>query len=199
MGAARRNGFNGPWGVALVALAAALWLGCAEEPATAPGPSEPAPPEYTESQPPPFLAGPGDSGVAEPPPDAWYVVARDSVAAGTDRRVAGSRYEVHLLPGSLSQTTEIAIQEWNPDVIDFQLTPHGIRFLLPVVVTVDYTGTNADPLSPNYDGSLPIFIWLDPGSGIWEIVAGVNYPLTRKYVVTLTHFSRYACSGTAEW
>ena len=94
------------------------------------------------------------------------------------------------LPGSVLHRT------------DFELLPHGTQFLLPVTVDVDYSGTSLDPASPDYVGGLPVLLWLNPWTGRWELVLGVNNPLTKKYTVLLTHFSRYAVGsnkGTAEW
>jgi len=132
----------------------------------------------------------------------WYTVASKSVTPLLGGVVAGSRYQVTVLPLALTQTTTISIREYSPNVLDFELLPHGTQFLLPVTVDVDYSGTSLDPASPDYVGGLPVLLWLNPWTGRWELVLGVNNPLTKKYTVLLTHFSRYAVGsnkGTAEW
>lgn len=137
-----------------------------------------------------------------PASPSWYTVASETVTPLLGGTVAGSRYQVTVLPLTLTQTTTISIREYSPSVLDFELLPHGTQFLLPVTVDVDYSGTSLDPASPDYDGGLPILLWLNPSSGRWELVVGVNNPLTKTYTVLLTHFSRYALGknrGTAEW
>jgi hypothetical protein len=137
-----------------------------------------------------------------PPAPQWYTVASRSVMPLLGGVVNGSRYKVTVPPLALSQTTTISIREHSPNVLDFELLPHGTQFLLPVTVDVDYSGTSLDPASPDYGGGLPILLWFNTSNGRWELVVGVNNPLTKKYTVVLTHFSRYAVGsnkGTAEW
>jgi hypothetical protein len=132
----------------------------------------------------------------------WYTVASKTVKPLMGGTVSGSRYSVLVPPLALSKSTAISIREYSPDVLDFELLPHGTQFLTPVTVTVDYQGTSLDPASPNYDGGLPLLLWLNPSTGLWELVPGVDNPLTKTYTVLLSHFSRYAVSsqpGTAEW
>lgn len=137
-----------------------------------------------------------------PASPSWYTVASKSMTPLLGGVAAGSRYRVTVPPLALSQSATISIREHSPDVIDFELLPHGIQFLLPVTVEVDYSGTVLDPASPDYDGGLPLLLWFNTTTGNWELVLGVNDPLTRTYTVLLTHFSRYAAGstkGTAEW
>jgi hypothetical protein len=133
---------------------------------------------------------------------SWYTVTSRSIQPLIGGMVAGSRYRVTLPPLSLTQTTTISVREYDPSVVDFELLPHGTQFLLPVTVEVDYAGTSLDPASPSYQGGLPVLLWFNDVTGIWELVPGVDNPLTKKYTVLLSHFSRYALGkqqGTAEW
>lgn len=137
-----------------------------------------------------------------PPSPAWYTVASRTMVPLLGGTVSGSRYRVIVPPLALGNATTISVREHSPDLIDFELLPHGTQFLLPVTVEVSYAGTSLDPAHPDYDGGLPILLWLNPATGRWELVVGVDNPLTKKYTVLLTHFSRYAMgrqSGTAEW
>lgn len=132
----------------------------------------------------------------------WYTVASKSIKPLFGGVVAGSRYRVTLPPLSLTQTTTISIREYDPNVLDFELLPHGTQFLLPVTVEIDYAGTSLDPASPTYEGGLPVLLYFNEITGIWELIPGVNNPLTKKYTVLLSHFSRYSLGktqGTAEW
>jgi len=181
-------------------LAAALLVaGCGRTPTTSPGAADP---NAAAASPQRVARARGiapRSATASGP--AWYGVGQQWAYPLQDRHVAGSRYDVHLLPGSLPQPACITIQEYDPRVVDFQLGPHGMKFLMPVTVTIDYRGTSCDPSSPDYSGRPPSLVWLDPATGRWVVVAGVDDPLTRHYTVVLTHFSRYAlaASGTGEW
>lgn len=150
------------------------------------------------------LAGGLLGGGSAPADPNWYLVANQWVPAGSVTAVQGGRYKLKFYAGSLSQGAQIQVREYNPNVLDFQLDPHGIQFGTPVDLTIDYRGTNVDPLSPNWDGTLPLFLWFNPASSLWEIVPGLNNPLTRTYHVKLQHFSRYQLTtekqgGTAEW
>ena len=132
----------------------------------------------------------------------WYTVASKSITPLFGGVVAGSRYRVTLPPLSLTQTTTISVREYDPNVLDFELLPHGTQFLLPVTVEIDYAGTSLDPASPAYQGGLPVLLYFNEITGIWELIPGTNNPLTKKYTVLLSHFSRYSLGktqGTAEW
>ena len=133
----------------------------------------------------------------------WYQVASQWVAPNTETTVRGGRYRLDFHRGSLAQGAQVTISEYDPNILEFQLGPDGTVFGTPVDLTIDYAGSNVDPLSPAWDGSLPLFLWLNPKTLLWEIVPGINNPLTRTYRVKLAHFSQYRLStqkqGTAEW
>jgi hypothetical protein len=183
------------WAIALFAVAG---MGC-----SGPLPTQPAVSEIVDATigcTAETSVGPSTGSLVANP--QWYTVASKSIHPLTGGVVSGSRYRVTVLPLALLQTTTISIREYNPNILDFELLPHGTQFLVPVTVDVDYAGTSLDPASPNYQGGLPVLLWLNPGTGLWELVPGVNNPLTKKYTVLLTHFSRYALGkqqGTAEW
>jgi hypothetical protein len=134
----------------------------------------------------------------------WYVVTQKWVEPGVPTTVSGSHYTVKFASGSLKAGTEITIREYDPNVVDFELLPHGTQFGTPVTVVVDYKGTSLDPFSPHWNGTigLPVLLWLNPATLEWELVPGINNPLTRTLTVRLSHFSRYAVgvqAGTGEW
>jgi hypothetical protein len=180
------------------------WLGCSPALPVAPDLSSMTTVTSTPLASPPIAHVPGATAeqISDTDP-SWYAVARQWVRPGTLTTVRGSRYSVTFLPGSLLRGVEATIHEYDPGIADFQLGPHGTRFLMPVTLTVSYAGTDLDPASPGYAGGAPSLVWLNPGSGLWELVPGVNNPLTKTYTVQLSHFSRYAlrggASGTGEW
>lgn len=183
------------WMTAALALAG---LGC-----SGPLPTGPS----ADAEPTPVIACTAENPISPPPGSfqanpQWYTVASKSITPLFGGTVSGSRYKATFLPLSLAQTTTISIREYDPNVLDFELLPHGTQFLLPVTVDIDYAGTTLDPASPQYTGGLPVLLWFNDVTGIWELVPGVNNPLTKKYTVLLSHFSRYAMGkqqGTAEW
>ena len=186
--------------LSIATLAALFAAGCGITPPSSPRPHAST---STPGSPQRVLHQPGAAPPVTATGPAWYTVAQKWVYPLRDARVAGSRYDVHFLPGSLTAPINARIEEYDPRIVDFQLGPHGTQFLVPVTVSIDYSGTNADPSSPAYDGSLPVLLWLNPSTHLWEIVVGVDDRLTHHYTVVLTHFSRYAMSspsgGTGEW
>ena len=193
---------SGRWmnGASLVvaALLAFTGLGCSGRSPMAPdagGPKQASDPGVATAHRP----GGATTFLSEP---QWYTVASKSVKPLLGGTVSGSRYTVLVPPLALLKSTTISIREYSPNVLDFELLPHGTQFLTPVTVTIDYKGTSLDPASPNYDGGLPLLQWHNPESGLWELIPGINNPLTKTYTVLLSHFSRYALTskpGTAEW
>ena len=119
--------------------------------------------------------------------------------------VEGSRYELEFPAGAVNQAVAISIYERDPNILDMQFDPHGIQFNKAVELEIDYSGTNADPSSSNYDGSVPAFFWYDDVNDQWVQLEGKNDVGDREYKVMLSHFSRYAVAaippgdGTADW
>lgn len=182
------------WAIALLAFSI---LGCSRSLPTGPTAADSSPQTIACSAENP-VALPG--GFQSNP--SWQTVASRSLTPLLGGTVQGSRYKVLVPPLALTQTTTISVREYDPNVIDFELLPHGTQFLLPVTVEIDYAGTSLDPASPGYTGGLPVLLWFNDATGIWELIPGVHDPLTRKYTVLLSHFSRYCVGktqGTAEW
>lgn len=182
------------WTIALLAFAI---LGCSR--------SLPTGPVAGDSPPQPIACMAGEvvalPGGFQPTP-VWQTVASRTLTPLLGGTVQGSRYKVVVPPLALTQATTISVRQYDPNVIDFELLPHGTQFLLPVTVEIDYAGTSLDPASPSYTGGLPVLLWFNDSTGIWELIPGVHNPLTKKYTVLLSHFSRYCVGktqGTAEW
>ncbi|HEX7880594.1 MAG TPA: hypothetical protein VF720_14360 [Candidatus Eisenbacteria bacterium] len=137
--------------------------------------------------------------------DPWYLVTMSTVKPLQLKTVAGSRYSLLFLPGSVvGKSIDVTIHERHPDIIDVQFGPHGTQFGVPVTLTINYAGTVLDPAHPNFKPGPIQFYWLDPLPLLWLPIPGVDNPLTKTYTVTLSHFSRYTLartppSGTADW
>ncbi len=201
--------------VVAAALAAALALqGCGKS-----SPLEPAPAGSTaphgEASPPPNvlrvapgpLAEPGQNLVTLPqlpqlPPvalDAWYRVGQQVVDPAVGALVEGGRCDLEVPCGATADAMEFSVSMHDPGLLDFELGPHGTTFEQPVEAAVDYSGTNADPDSPNYDGAVPAFFWYDEASGAWVEMPGVVDARNKLVRVKLEHFSRYATGSKAGW
>lgn len=187
-------------GLVLVAL---VWSGCGDQSLT------PNQAEYTSENPPPILSSAGSAGVLSTSSSGlssseWYTVAEQKLGAGQAAAISGSRYSLRFYEGSTTSDALITIQERDPGSLDVQLGQHGLEFDNPVALGINFAGTNADPDSPNYDGSVPAFYWFNPKTDTWDEMSG--YTNDKKwFIVRLTHFSRYALGGkipgdgTADW
>jgi hypothetical protein len=124
-------------------------------------------------------------------------VIDDTVTPAAERTLAGGRYELAFPVGAVGQATQVKLTEPDSSKILFELEPHGAQFAVPVVLTIDYRGTNADPDSPNYDGSMPVLYWFDDRAAAWVEVRGVSDVGDKRHIVQLDHFSTYSLSGRA--
>ena len=181
----------------LVASLVVLAAGCGHMPeATIPTPI----PEYTKDEPPPVLhMDGGDTAAVAVPDTVWLEVYASQVAADQFATVSSGRFQLQFQPGSLARDTAVTISVRDDKALDVELGPHGIVFVAPVLLSFDYSGTNADPLSPVFDGSVPVCFWYNDVTGKWLVVPGVDDPVNRIYRCKLQHFSRYAVGGKAGW
>lgn len=173
-------------------------------------PTESTYPVYSEGENIPFLTALDSSarGLLHPQGgvlQSWYVVGLGTVKPeDKSKSIKGSRYELVFPQGAVIQPVQVTISEFNSNVIEFQLGEHGLVFQKPVMLKIDYSGTNADPGSKLYDGSQPAFYWFNPGTSSWEQVPGTDDPKAKKYSIQLWHFSLYGLissltEGTANW
>jgi hypothetical protein len=178
----------------LVVLAA----GCSRRLVTAPGP-EPSPPASETTAPAvpsDRLTGPLARTLAAA---QWHVIAAQLVQAGEVTTVSGGRYELQFERGSLANDELITIRDYDSDVLDVELGPHGTKFGEPVVLSIDFTGTRADPGAAWYDHSEPVVYWLNEATNRWEEVPSRTDWSRRRVEARLEHFSRYVIGGKAGW
>lgn len=133
----------------------------------------------------------GDGPVAADPVE--YIDDTASPSAETNMR--GGRYELTFPVGAVERTTNVKLTQADPERLLFELEPHGAQFAVSVVLSIDYSGTNADPDSPSYDGSMPSLLWYDDARGAWVEVPGVSDVGEKRHIVALSHFSTYSLSG----
>ena len=189
----------------VLAFAAA---GCSRSLVTAPEPEPSAAAQEVSAPAPPSgrLAGPSflSLDVKLPPilpllSMTWNVVAAKLVRVGEETTVVGSRYELEFHRGSLDKDAMITIKDYDHDILDVELGPHGTKFDDPVLLSIDFSGTAADPGSAWYDHSEPAVFWLNEATNRWEEVPSVTDWSRNRIEARLNHFSRYVVGGKAGW
>lgn len=198
---------------AVLLLLASLAAGCARLSPVAPetGPaSTPAPAEVatddTVPPPPGVLSVPTGASADLTLPIVgpllsvvWTKICEKFVPAGRVEVVKANRYELTFAKGSLRSDITCTVQEYDQNVLDIQLGPHGTKFLEPVTLSIDFSGTAADPHSAIADGCEPVLWWWNDGKRRWEEVPGRTDWAARRHIVRLEHFSRYVVGGKAGW
>lgn len=154
-------------------------------------------------------SGAGDAGVISVPPlpsadsllrnVVWYPVKSLLVTQGTDVVVSGSRYRLHFFKNSLDADQLITIQEYDANRADVTFGPHGIKFVTPVELTVDFSGTTYDVAPTRDDVAEPALFYWNEDTQRWEELAGKVDWSRRTVTVYLEHFSRYALGSKAGW
>jgi len=186
---------------ALIVAGALLLAGCSRSLLTAPA---------TDSA----TASTNERGIAQVPPPAnllggvlsgidkllnWTTVVTKLVLKNQVAVVTGHRWSIEFEKGSLTSDALITIQDYDPDVLDVQLGPHGTQFAVPVTLTVDFSNTAADPGAARYDGRTPVLYWLNDQTNTWVEMPGRTDWAQKKLIVQLPHFSRYVVGGKAGW
>lgn len=173
--------------------------------AVAPAPaSEPTTTPQPDTAPPPPSRLTGPSAVSNPRGSQtilnWTVVTEQVVAPLVTTRVEGSRYELTFHPKSVELLTLVSVKEYDPDIVDVTFGPHGIKFGEPVTLSIDFSGTQADPKDPKWEGREPVLFWLNEETMRWEEVPGGRTDWEKcRHVVQLEHFSRYVLGSKAGW
>ncbi len=194
-------------GVSLALLVSLAAAGCSRSTLTAPEPeTAPTAQAVTPPAPPSRLAGPSilSADIQLPPilplvTKTWYVLTARLVPKAEPTIVSGGRYELSFARGSLDKDALITIEEYDNDILDIELGPHGTVFGEPVVLSIDFAGTTADPGSAWADGREPVVYWLNEKTNLWEEVPGTTDWARRRHNVRLEHFSRYVVGGKAGW
>jgi hypothetical protein len=178
-------------------VVAGTWGGCGRAPNAV---TTLADPFYAEYNPPPALQSTGSPQLFHGADDesGWQTVIDKRIDKGKDKTVSGGRYTVRFFKQSLSHDIDFKLRE-RSGRIQFELTPDGAVFGNPVELTINYTGTNADPHSPNYDGSTPVLYVFNATTGFWEPLPGWNNTAQRIYTARLPHFCLWILGGRAGW
>jgi hypothetical protein len=150
--------------------------------------------------PPSFLRTAGADTLFAPPILLdWKLVTSMLVAPGNDVAVPAGRFTLDFRESSLEKPELVTVMMYDPNILDVKFGPHGTQFKTPVRVTIDFTGTAADPGAGNTEHLRPVLWYLDETNNRWVEVPGTVNWQTKQYVVYLEHFSRYVLGSKAGW
>ncbi len=113
-------------------------------------------------------------------------VASAMISAKDGGTVSNGYYSVFFAPGALKEDTEISIEMPEFPKAIVRLSPHGIQFDAPVILSLDLA--MAADMSSSWD-----VLWLNDVSGLWESIGG--YVEDGALKAELKHFSEYADEG----
>jgi hypothetical protein len=109
-------------------------------------------------------------------------VASAMISAKDGGMVSNGYYSVFFAPGALQEDTEISIEMPEFPKAIVRLSPHGIQFSAPVILSLDL-GMAAE-LSDQWN-----VLWLNDGTGLWEGMGA--YLADGAANIELKHFSEY--------
>jgi hypothetical protein len=114
-------------------------------------------------------------------------VASAMISAKDGGMVSNGYYSVYFAPGALREDTEISIEMPQFPMAIVRLSPHGIQFSAPVILSLDLA--KAAEASGEWD-----VLWLNDVTGIWESIGG--YVEDGALKTELKHFSEYGDDRT---
>ena len=109
-------------------------------------------------------------------------VASAMISAKDGGTVSNGYYSVFFAPGALKEDTEISIEMPEFPKAIVRLSPHGIQFDAPVILSLDLD--KAADMSSGWD-----VLWLNDVTGLWESIGG--YVEDGSLKAELKHFSDY--------
>ena len=114
-------------------------------------------------------------------------VASAMISAKDGGVVSNGFYSVYFAPGALEKDTEISIEMPQFPKAVVQLSPHGIQFNAPVILSLALDKTS--DVSDNWN-----VLWLNDATGLWESIGG--YIENGAVKAELKHFSEYGHDPT---
>ena len=121
----------------------------------------------------------------------WNTIATRSFSKGEAGTLSGGRYQIQFVRGSLGSSLLVSISERDPAVADVVLGPSPTVLAKAATLTIDYAGSSLE-LSADF---LKLYR-LNPVTGAWEVVAGMNDVVAKKFSAKVSFLCRYALSPT---
>ena len=109
-------------------------------------------------------------------------VASAMISAKDGGTVSNGYYSVFFAPGALKEDTEISIEMPEFPQAIVRLSPHGIQFDAPVILSLDLA--MAADMCDQWN-----VLWLNDVTGLWESIGG--YVEDGAVKAELKHFSEY--------
>ena len=107
--------------------------------------------------------------------------------------ITTTRFTLTIPAGAISAVTAISLNEVNVNQMQVQIEPTGLAFATPATLAFNYTGTSADPASPNYiPGGTLMATWFDPSTSLWTNIGGSDNSTAKTFTTSLNHLSYYA-------
>ena len=128
----------------------------------------------------------------------WTTLASVWVNKSEAKTVAGGRYTIQFMRGSLGQGAQVTIAQHDPSVCDVIVGPSGMKLSKAATLTINYAGSAQDVLGP----TLQLY-HLNDTSNLWELVPGTNDIAGHKFSANVTVLGGYTLSslppGKAGW
>lgn len=108
------------------------------------------------------------------------------ISAANGGTLSNGRVTLEFPANALSEDTEISIDMLNDGTLSVELSPHGIQFNHPVLLTMDLSGTDAEG-----NASSVTTYWFNEASNSYEEMPMVGTDSNLTHCL-LEHFSRYS-------
>lgn len=95
-------------------------------------------------------------------------------------------FTLDIPAGALDQDTEITMDVINDGTLSVELGPHGIQFNVPVVLSMELTGTNAEGMADQSST-----LWHNEDEDRYERMQKLSSNDPNVIYSNLTHFSKY--------
>jgi hypothetical protein len=113
-------------------------------------------------------------------------MASSMVSAEFGGTVSNGRVTLQFPPGALDTDTEISIELLTDGTLGVELSPHGIQFNKPVVMSMDLRGTTAEGMSEQTS----TYYWNEL-KGYYELQEKVDGADPNANASAIYHFSKF--------
>ena len=112
--------------------------------------------------------------------------AEKIISADEGGRVVCGPFKLEIPANALDQDTEITIDIIRDGTLSVELGPHGIQFNVPVVLSMDLEGTNAEGMADQSST-----VWYNEDTDTYELMQKLLSDDDNVIYSELNHFSKY--------